>query len=224
MKSFYGAMGVLLTLGLGLAFLALWGFASLTEEMMEGEILRMDRAALQWLNGHATPFLDRVALEVTAVGNLTVMGVLAVVVVALLWAVRERTYAALVGVSVGGAALLIHGLKMLFDRPRPQVVEWRAHYEVSSAAYPSGHAMISMVTFLVLAYVFHRLADRRVASLVGGVVVALSIGMVGLSRLYLGVHYPSDVAAGYAVGFAWAVFCALAAEGWGRIGGKGSEG
>jgi undecaprenyl-diphosphatase len=100
-------------------------------------------------------------------------------------------------------------LKTIFDRPRPQVFEWRAHYPETSAAYPSGHATMSMVTLVTVAFIIHRLSKHGWTGALAGGLATVAILLIGLSRLYLGLHFPSDVLAGYVVGFAWAVLCAI---------------
>src|SRR5690606_34861520 len=93
----------------------------------------------------------------------------------------------------------------------PDVIEWGVPY-TASAAFPSGHALLSMVLYVALAYIVHRLAPSRWMGLLAIAVTAILVLLVGASRVYLGVHYPSDVLAGYLVGFAWAIFCSTAVE------------
>ena len=213
----YAAMGVLLTCALALALVGLWGLSVLTEEVLEGETLRFDRAVLLWLDARATPGLDVAALHVTALGDTLVVVTTTAVAATLLALLGRRAYAALLALSVGGAWIMFPLLKLLFDRPRPRLFEWRAHY-AGSSSYPSGHSVMSMVLLVALAYVVHHLAAERawvrVATLLAAGTLIL---LVGLSRLYLGVHYPTDVLAGYVVGFAWAVFCALGVESLPRL-------
>ena len=212
LHGFYAVAGVFLSAGLLLALLGLWALSGLTEGVLEGETLRFDRAVLHWIDGRATPWLDVVALQVTALGDTLVVLVIATIAGTLLWLVGQRGHAALIAVAVGGAWVAVPVLKLVFDRPRPQLSEWRALYAAASS-YPSGHATMAMVLLVVLAYIIHRLAaDRRPVRIAALLVAALLVLLVGLSRLYLGVHYPTDVLAGYAVGFAWAVFCALGVE------------
>jgi len=211
LRGFYAVAGVLLTGGLLLSLLGLWALSGLTEGVMEGETARFDEGVLRWMNARATPWLDRVALEVTALGGGVVVAAIALVAGTLLWLLGQRAYAALLAAGVGGAWVIYPVLKLVFDRPRPQLFEWRAHYAVSSS-YPSGHATLSMVLLAVLAYIVHRLSSRRRVGGVDMLLAGAAVLLIGLWRLYLGVNYPSDVIAGYAVGFAWAVFCALAVE------------
>ena len=211
-RGLYVGTGLVLSVGLVLAMLGLWGLAGLTEGVLEGDTERLDRQVLLSLHGRATPWLDRAALEVTALGDTVVVVVLALVAASLLWILGRRAYASLLVIAISGAAIINPLLKIIFDRPRPQVFEWRAHFAYTSQAYPSGHATISMVTFATLAFIIHRLAERGTVSVAAAAVAAFVITLVGLSRLYLGVHHPSDVLAGYVVGFAWAVLCAVTVE------------
>jgi membrane-associated phospholipid phosphatase len=210
LHGFYAVAGVLLTGGLVLSLLGLWALSGLTESVMEGETLRFDEGVLRWMNARATPLLDRVALEVTALGEGLVVAAISVVAGTLLWLLGQRAYAALLAAAVGGAWLIYPVLKLVFDRPRPQLFEWRA--QALAPSYPSGHATMSMVLLVVLAYIVHQLSGRRRVGVAAMLLAGAAVLLIGLSRLYLGVHYPSDVIAGYVVGFAWAVFCALAVE------------
>jgi undecaprenyl-diphosphatase len=206
---FYAAAGVLLSASLALALLGLWGLSILTEDVLEGDTARFDRAVLVWLHDRATPWLDRAAVEITALGDTLVLVMVALVAATFLWLLGRKAHAALLVVAVMGAGVITPVLKAVFDRPRPQVLEWRAHYAESSAAYPSGHATMSMVTLVTVAFIIHRLSKRWWTGAVAGVLAGLLTLSIGASRLYLGLHFPSDVLAGYVVGFTWAVLCAL---------------
>jgi undecaprenyl-diphosphatase len=123
---------------------------------------------------------------------------------------RKYATAGFVALSVIGGALLGTGLKALFDRPRPDLVPHLV--EVSNASFPSGHAMNSAVVFLTLGALLastHR--SRRVRIYLISVAVGLTLA-VGFSRVYLGVHWPSDVVAGWCIGAAWAILCWIAAR------------
>lgn len=211
LHGFHAVAGVLLTAGLLLSLVALRGLSELSDGVLEGETLRFDESVLLWLNARATPGLDVTALKVTALGDTLVVLTIALVAGSLLWLLGQRAHAALLTVAVGGAGVIFPVLKLLFDRPRPQLFEWRAHH-VGSASYPSGHAPMSVVLLVVLAYIVHRLSRRRAFSVTATLLAGTGVLLIGLSRLYLGVHYPSDVIAGYIIGFSWAVFCALVVE------------
>lgn len=162
------------------------------------------------MNTRAAEWLDALALEITAVGDTLVVLVIAGVASSLLWLLQRRGYAILLPVAVVGAGLIAGMLKMIFDRPRPELFDY-AH-NVGLSSFPSGHATKSLVLFVALAYVIHRLSPRRWISVLAVAVAGVLILLIGLSRLYLGVHYPSDILAGYVVGFSWAIFCSLGVE------------
>ena len=102
-------------------------------------------------------------------------------------------------------------LKSIFDRPRPQVFEWGAH--VLTSSFPSGHAMSSTIVYGTVAYLAARLQKRRLTRWITLAVAALLVLLICASRLYLGVHYPSDVVAGVVMGVAWTAFCMAVLEG-----------
>ena len=210
-QGFHAAVGTFLAAGLVASLLLLWGFAELAEWVAEGRTQSFDEAVLLWLNARATPWLTVAALEVTALGaGLVVWTVIAISSV-FLWVSRHRYSVALLWTAALGSTLLNSLLKGLFDRPRPDLFPWRAPY-AGQSSFPSGHAMTAMVVYLTLAYLVARLEPtpvlRRLTLGFTGVVILL----IGLSRMYLGVHFPTDVVAGYIAGFAWAVFCALGIE------------
>ena len=122
---------------------------------------------------------------------------------------RQRGAARLVAVSVGGGTALSSLLKLGFARPRPDLVPHAV--EVYTASFPSGHAMLSAVTYLTLAALLARVQPRRRLRIYVLALAVLTSLLVGASRVYLGVHWPSDVAAGWCVGAAWALLCWLAA-------------
>lgn len=208
------ATGIFLLSGLFASLLGVAAFSALTDEVLDGETARFDRAVLLWLQERATPLLDGIAGNVTALGDTLVVVVLAIVAGSLLWLLGRTGYAALLFVSVGGASIISPVLKSVFDRPRPRLVDVGAAYAEASPAYPSGHATLSMVTFMVIAFIVHRLSETRTTGVVALCLAGVAVVLIGLSRLYLGVHYPSDVLAGYIAGLAWAVLCAWFLAGW----------
>jgi undecaprenyl-diphosphatase len=123
----------------------------------------------------------------------------------------ERLYASavLVLVSVGGGTLLTAGLKGFFHRDRPNAVPHLT--DALFKSYPSGHSMMSSVVYLTLAVLLARTMKRRPAKIYLVSAALFLSFLVGLSRVYLGVHYPTDVVAGWAGGTAWALLCWLAA-------------
>ena len=207
----YGALGLYFVVVLAAALLALAAFAEMAELVQEGQTQALDERVMLWVNTHRSPALDRIALEVTSLGSAAVVWMVVLVASAFLWMSHHRYSVLLLAVAVLGSGILNQVLKALFDRPRPQVFEWVTPH-VGSASFPSGHAMTSMVVYATVAYLIVRLEPkvwmRRATLLLAAVVVFL----IGLSRIYLGVHYPSDVVAGFAGGFAWATACAFGIE------------
>ena len=194
----------------------IYAFVLLAGEVSEGDTRAFDEQILLSLRNPldqndplGPPWFEEAARDVTALGSVTVLTIMtAVVVCYLLWA-RFRGQALLVVVSVGGGGLAMTLLKRGFERPRPDLVPHLAY--VSTASFPSGHAMLSAVVFLTLgALLAQAQARRRLGVYFLGVAIALTIG-VGASRVYLGVHWPSDVVAGWSAGTSWALMCWLIA-------------
>ncbi|MDP2121626.1 MAG: phosphatase PAP2 family protein [Hoeflea sp.] len=196
------ALVAILTLGVYL-------FIEIAEEMAEGEIRRIDERlflSLRVTGDPSTPlgppWLQEIALEVTAIGGYPLI-VLTLAAVAGFFIVTRRYGAAVYAVlAVGSGALLSQSLKEHYGRPRPDLVD---HLDtVHTLSFPSGHAMMTTVAYLTLAsLVIGFLPDRRARIYVLSVAVFVAF-IVGVSRVYLGVHWPSDVAAGWALGAAWA--------------------
>lgn len=187
-----------------LAFLvlagALIGFVGLTDTVLEGETRSVDEAVLRAAAEIRVDWLDVVALEITALGNTTTLVVVSALAGVLLWIVRRRISATLLLVSLVTGVGVMHVLKALFGRPRPDLVP--AITEVGTAAFPSGHAMMAAITYGTVAYLVGRIAGRPVrwATWAGAAVLVI---LIGLSRIYVGVHYPTDVLAGWIAGIGW---------------------
>lgn len=194
-----------------------WAFISLADEIVERETHAFDRAVLLAFRNASPPhaplgpvWFQEFCRDVTALGGIgiLVLAVLAVTVFLML-AKRQRT-ALFTFVATSGGMVLSQILKALFDRPRPDLVPHAV--EVATSSFPSGHAMMTAVVYLTLGALLARLLpQRRLKVYIMAVAMALS-AMVGLSRIYLGVHWPTDVLAGWAVGAAWAALCWLVAR------------
>ncbi|MHB2169429.1 phosphatase PAP2 family protein [Alsobacter sp. R-9] len=194
----------------------LFAFLRIAGEVREGETHAFDEAILRALRSpldSADPigpwWLESMMRDLTALGGTTVLTIMTLVVVAYLALAGKRGAAWLVVVSIGGGALLSSLLKLGFDRPRPDLV---AHLvDVRSLSFPSGHAMLSAVTYLTLGVLVARVSPRRrIKVYVVAVAVLLTLA-IGASRVYLGVHWPTDVLAGWSIGATWAMACWLAA-------------
>ena len=211
MRGFHSAVGTFLLVGLALALLSTALFAFLAEQVMEGTTQRFDNAVLLWMNEHSNPRLDVLAMEVTSLGAGIVTWMLVAVSSVFLWASRHRYSVLLLWVAVIGAGPLNATLKHIFERPRPELFPWRVPY-AGLSSFPSGHSMGAMVTYATLAYLVARLEPTRTLRRLTLGIAAVVVVLIGLSRMYLGVHYPSDVLGGFVIGLAWASFCALGIE------------
>ncbi len=200
-------LGLYLTIGFLLSLAALWIFAGVTEDVVHRDPLtRFDLTLESWIRAHSTPMGDKVFLVISSLGSPGAMAAIGAGG-ALLLLVRRQwlVLAAWVG-AFGGAGVLTIILKNIIQRPRP-VDATRFLYGMSFS-FPSGHALGSLVGYGMLAYVIGSTwmvgARERVRLMIATAVLVLAIG---ISRLYLGVHYFSDVVAGYAVGIVWLSVC-----------------
>ncbi len=213
------ALGLHLTLGFLVSFGGMLAFSAITEDVLEREgLVRFDVQLLQWLESQATPLGYSIFQAITQVGSPLVMAVLGVVVALAL--ALKRQWIALTGwiAAFAGAGLLNLGLKLVIQRPRPMGAERLVSSE--SWSYPSGHAMGSLIGYGMLAYlVCVYLVKRRSRQVVVWGAAALLALAIGVSRLYLGVHYFSDVVAGYAAGLLWLAACVSGVEVGRRWGG-----
>jgi membrane protein DedA with SNARE-associated domain/membrane-associated phospholipid phosphatase len=196
-------LGLHLTVGLLAAAGCLWLFGGVVEDLLTGDpLVGFDRTVDEYLHAHATPHLTTFFLIVTAFGSTVAVVLLGIAVAALLARGRRWTLLWTWIVAVAGSAILNQLLKGIFQRPRPHF----AHPLVveTSYSFPSGHAMESFVAYGMVAYLavllWLRSWEARVAAVCGA---ALVVVLIGFSRMYLGVHYFSDVVAGYAAGGVW---------------------
>lgn len=200
-----------LPLGVSAALLA--GFGIVADEVTEGETVKFDNTVLMALRvpgDPATPigpsWLPEAARDVTALGSFSVLTILVVGVVAFMALVGKRWTAVFLTGSVLSGTIVSTVLKIFFDRPRPELT---GVAKVFTASFPSGHATISAVVYLTLGAVLAEIgATRRLTIFFFSAAAFLTV-IIGLSRIYLGVHYPTDVIAGWSIGSAWALLCLL---------------
>ncbi|HYD29926.1 MAG TPA: phosphatase PAP2 family protein [Azospirillaceae bacterium] len=194
---------------MALAAAGVWIFIAVADEVMEGETHHLDELLILALRNPADPgdplgprWVEEMARDVTALGSMTVLTFLTVAVSGFLALAGRGRTALLLLASVGGGVVLSTLLKHGFARPRPDLVPHGA--EVYTASFPSGHSMLSAVTYLTLGALLARVqARRRLKAYLLALSVFLMVA-VGVSRVYLGVHWPTDVLAGWAIGAAWA--------------------
>ena len=197
--------------------LAFFGFITIAEELGKGELAHFDEWLLHLLRvpGHphnpiGPAWLPEVAQDITALGGRTIL--IAVTLFAIGYLVLERKYGAmwLVGVATAGGGLLSAGMKQLFGRERPDLVPHLV--AVTSPSFPSGHSLLAAILYLTLGALLARFAARRRTKVYLLTVALFATFMIGSSRVYLGVHYPTDVLAGWCAGLVWALSCWLVAR------------
>lgn len=200
-RGFYGAVITYLSFSFFVGLAAVWAFLELGDTVLDGETQRFDEAVVSWVATHRNEILDHVALEITALGNTLTLALVVIMVCTFLWLTHRRFSVALLIVGVIGGAILNFLLKDIYNRPRPTVVDWGT--DVATQSFPSGHAMSAMVAYGTVAYLAGRLGPTPKLRWTTWIGAAILIIGIGASRIYLGVHYPSDVLAGYIGGLAW---------------------
>ena len=202
-----------LLVGLGACILVLV-FLKLASAVMGGETLAFDRAIVHGFRKADDPsrpigpaWIESALLDVTALGGPTIITLTVLAIVGFLLLQARYHSAIAIMLTAASGEVLNAALKSAFMRPRPDVVpHLRAAFETS---FPSGHAMQSAIIYLTLGAMLMRLSERRLTKIYCCTVAMLATGLVGVSRVYLGVHYPTDVLAGWIVGLFWASVCWL---------------
>jgi undecaprenyl-diphosphatase len=209
-EKFYLTVGIFLLVGIVVAIVGTLAFAELGEWVKKGYTQRFDVAGLQWLAAHHTPLLTTIMTEITPLGTGIVVMTTVGVTAAFLWHTEHKISAQLLLAATAGNIILNNVLKLYFDRARPNVFAWQTH--AASSSFPSGHAMSATVVYGTIAYLLARLQKHAWSRAITLVTAVVMIALICLTRLYLGVHYPSDVGGGIIVGLAWAAFCMATLE------------
>ncbi|MER8752136.1 phosphatase PAP2 family protein [Mesorhizobium sp. M1050] len=199
----------------------LWGLEELIEvaraatpHAFDTEILLAFRKAGQPDSPIGPPWLEGAMRDITSLGSGSVVVLIVAAAIFYLLLIRRPATALFVFVAVAGGQVLSSLLKAGIDRPRPELVSHLANE--TTLSFPSGHAMLSAVTYLTLGALAARFLPGRTTKIYVLSLAVLTTLLVGVSRVYLGVHWPSDVLAGWCAGFAWAMLCWLAARAWQR--------
>jgi undecaprenyl-diphosphatase len=208
-------MGMLLTV-LGLVG-SIWVFSEVADEVMEAETDHFDAVILRAFRHPGDPsiglgpkWMPTVVGDLTSLGGAAVLTLIVLIVLAFLLLRRKWGSAVLVLCASAGGAVISTVLKSFFQRPRPSVVPHLT--EVTSMSFPSGHSMLSAVIYLTLGALLARTTkDRKVKAFFIFTALFITV-MVGTTRVYLGVHYPTDVLAGWCAGSTWALLCVVVAR------------
>ena len=197
-----------LVVGFVMALVAMIVFGFLADRIYLQESFALDRYANPFLHSISSPWLDSVMDGFTSIGSVEIVGASFVLAIVVLLTRGLRTEALFLAVAIGGSVALNGIMKLIVERPRPQL-PW-AHV-LPDYSFPSGHSMNSLVFYLAVALILWSTVGRRVG--VAAVLIAVVIAVaVGLSRIYLGYHYVSDVVGGFAAGLAWILVVVLAFE------------
>ena len=194
----------------------IWLFLGIAEEVHEGDLAQFDRRVLLSLRNPADvedplgpPWLEEAMRDLTALGSTVVLALITLATALYLVLAGKRRVALFLLVAVAGGVVLGSILKLVFERARPDLVTHAAR--VFTASFPSAHSMMSAVTYLTLGTLLARVQGRRRLKIyLIGLAILVTLA-VGISRIYLGVHWPSDVLAGWALGASWAMLCWVAA-------------
>lgn len=206
----YATFGIFILAGTAIALLGTWAFAEFAGRVASGGTQVFDTAVLRWIGPRRDPTLDALMLEITSLGTASVVTMVVGVAALFLWLNKHKHSAILLFVSTFGGVILNNLLKLGFSRPRPDIIPWGA--KATFYSFPSGHAMSATVVYSTVAYLAARLQRTHAARASIMFIAAIIIFIICGSRVYLGVHYPSDVVAGVIVGLAWASFCMATLE------------
>ena len=193
--------GLRVLLGALLAVALLFGLASLTEDVFTNETQQLDNRLELAVHAWNNPALDDFFNVLTTLGSAWGLLAVSVVVGVVLVLLRQGWAIGFLVLAEGGGWLLTELLKILFRRPRPQL--WPHEHPLTTFSFPSGHSTVSLCVFGALVYIAWRLLHSRALWAILALLLAALIAGIGLSRVYFGVHYPSDVLAGFLTGGIW---------------------
>lgn len=205
-----GEFGKYLVFGIISAILAILLFAKLAEDLIYNELNVFDSTVTNFINRFTSPALTRIMKVITDIGSAPILIIVALLAFYILYR-KHRHYwdSAMVAFSLGGGFLLNEILKFAFHRARPNIARL---VEAGGYSFPSGHAMISATFYGFFAYLFWINMSRSNKRYMIVISILILIVLIGISRIYLGVHYPSDVVAAYAAGGFWLTGCILGLE------------
>jgi membrane-associated phospholipid phosphatase len=198
-----GAFGSYLLFGALFCMLATAGFGWLARGIFADRFVRIDDGLIIWLHGYWSPLANQVMLLLTMLGDTAVLALLVALVAGTLLYLGRWIDAVGLVLAAGGAGIVDLVLKATFQRVRPDLFSGPLH--LTSYSFPSGHSMGSTACYGMLAVLAIRLVQGRLAKIAIGLAAALLILGIGLSRIYFGVHYPTDVLGGFLAGAIWLV-------------------
>jgi undecaprenyl-diphosphatase len=212
-----GGLDLILLLAVLAMVAGAWSFIAIADKVVEGRTRRTDEWLIRSLRNPADPsdpigpeWLEEVGRDLTALGGVAVLSLVTVTVVGFLLIRRGYHSVCFLLIATVGGLVLSLLLKSHFARPRPELVPHLS--AVYTSSFPSGHSMLSAVVYLTLGALLARFVEGPALKLYILLVAMVLTLLVGISRVYMGVHYPSDVLAGWSVGLSWAILCWLSAR------------
>lgn len=197
-----------LSLGISVIFfiaLFIWGFVEISSGLNGSEIRGFDNRIISFVQGKISDRLTSVMLVITFFGSVKGVAIITIIVILILFFSRHRLLCLFLAVTIGiGAGVFNRILKLYFKRERPDI---HPIIQENGFSFPSGHSMGSMILYGSLAFILVKLAKHNWSKGIGILVGIIIIFVVGVSRIYLGVHYPSDVVGGYIAGAFWLLIC-----------------
>ena len=201
------ALGSLLLVGMMTAIAALFFFGWLADEMLEGDTVRFDEVVRNFVHEAAFPALTSAMQLASFLGSTLFLVIFGVLIVITLYLRKHRHGAVIFTVTTIGSSVLMVILKLAFKRPRPQ--PFFDTILPASYSFPSGHSLASFCFYGALAAILAARTDKLWLQITVWISAAIMVLLIGISRIYLGVHYPSDVLAGFVVGLIWVVTIAI---------------
>ena len=203
-------MALAILMGVCSFIVVAYGVSTGATQHLDEQLLKAPRDPADLSKTLGPPWLEEFGRDVTALGGIAGLCLMTVAVIGYLLICRKyRALAFVLAATLGG--LLINGvLKERFDRRRPNVVPYKS--QVTTSSFPSGHSLNSAVVYLTLGSLLASLVEQRRLKIYFFSVALLLTLLVGISRVYMGVHYPTDVVAGWSAGLAWAMLCCLVAH------------
>jgi membrane-associated phospholipid phosphatase len=193
--------------GLLVAGLCAWAFFAIAEEIPENKgLVRLDNAVAQWMERHGTEPGETMFAALSQLGS-HILAVILIATAVFFLVRRDWRHLVTLAIAAGGGALLNTGIKSIFHRARPM---YASEFPVSSWSFPSGHAMDSLIGYGLLAYCIAARFPRMRRGIYAAAITLIIL--IGFSRIYLGVHFLSDVLAGFTAGTVWLIVCVTGYE------------